>query len=209
MKLLTNTRENTDTNSDKKTTRDYLVEKICNLLKKGQSLYLEGESGFGKSDICEKVAKNLKSEGLPVATLAPGTAKEILIGVAEDLGIDPNDEKEAQNSRYWNIQSDCRKIKKIILTCFFPSTIFAWRRRARASITTLPILQNSITVFAFINSVSKGRRRTYYINGSMFVIFSANQTQFRLIFSIINFINYRISTTIIFPFSSSWQRNHH
>ena len=52
MKLLTNTRENTDTNSDKKTTRDYLVEKICNLLKKGQSLYLEGESGFGKSEIC-------------------------------------------------------------------------------------------------------------------------------------------------------------
>ena len=94
MKLLTNTRENTDTNSDKKTTRDYLVEKICNLLKKGQSLYLEGESGFGKSDICEKVAKNLKSEGLPVATLAPGTAKEILIGVAEDLGIDPNDEND-------------------------------------------------------------------------------------------------------------------
>ena len=40
------------------------------------------------------VAQNLKLQGLPVATLAPGTAKEILIGVAEDLGIDPNDEND-------------------------------------------------------------------------------------------------------------------
>ena len=94
MKLSTKTRENTDTNSNKKTTRDYLVEKVCNLLKNGHSLYFLGESGLGKSNVCEMVAQKLKSEGLPVATLSPGTAKEILIGVAEDLGIDPNDEND-------------------------------------------------------------------------------------------------------------------
>ena len=47
---------------------------------------MEGEFGFGKSNVCEMVAQNLKSQGLPVATLSPGTTKEILIGVAEDLG---------------------------------------------------------------------------------------------------------------------------
>ena len=94
MKLLRKTRENENVDLNNKTTRDYLVERICNLLKTGQSLYLVGESGFGKSNVCEMVAQNLKSQGLPVATLAPGTAKEILIGVAEDLGIDPNDEND-------------------------------------------------------------------------------------------------------------------
>ena len=94
MKLLRKTRENENVDLNNKTTRDCLVERICNLLKTGQSLYLVGKSGFGKSDICEKVAQKLKSEGLPVAILSPGTAKEILIGVAEDLGIDPNDEND-------------------------------------------------------------------------------------------------------------------
>ena len=94
MKLLRKTRENENVDLNNKTTRDCLVERICNLLKTGQSLYLVGESGFGKSDICEKVAQNLKSEGLPVATLSPGTAKEILIGIAENLGIDPHDEND-------------------------------------------------------------------------------------------------------------------
>ena len=76
MKLSTKTRENTDTNSNKKTTRDYLVEKVCNLLKNGHSLYFLGESGLGKSNVCEMVAQKLKSEGLPVATLSPALQRK-------------------------------------------------------------------------------------------------------------------------------------
>ncbi|MGD1715680.1 hypothetical protein ACP6PK_20205 [Dapis sp. BLCC M172] len=71
--------------------RSHLKEKIVGLLKKGQSLYITGEASSGKSNLCEAIAQSLKSERLPVATLAPGTAKEILIGVCEDLGIDPNE----------------------------------------------------------------------------------------------------------------------
>ncbi len=74
--------------------RNHLKEKIVSLLKKGQSLYVTGEAGSGKSNLCEAIAESLKSEGLPVATLAPGTAKEILLGVCEDLGIDPHDEND-------------------------------------------------------------------------------------------------------------------
>ena len=74
--------------------RQDLVLKIARLLKQGQSLFIKGEAGSGKTYLAEAIARELKSQELPVAMLSPGTAKEILIGVAESLGIDPNNEND-------------------------------------------------------------------------------------------------------------------
>ena len=74
--------------------RQDLVLKIVKLLKQGQSLFVKGEAGSGKTHLAEAIAAELKSQGLPVAMLSPGTAKEILTGVAESFGIDTNNEND-------------------------------------------------------------------------------------------------------------------
>ena len=104
-----------------------------------------------------------------------------------------------RNLRYWNINFTFRKEKKIILAILFPHTIFTFRRRKRGNRRDC----YSIAIFAFINGGSLWIRDTYFINGSMLVIFSTKQTFFKL-FSIVNWINFRISTTIYFFLSSCW-----
>lgn len=105
--------------SNKCRARFQLKKKVISLLKKGQSLYITGEAGSGKSDLCEAIAQDLRSEKLPVSTLSPGTAKEILLGVCEDLGVDPNDEKDKPLSvpAMRNELTELLKLRSCFLIC--------------------------------------------------------------------------------------------
>jgi hypothetical protein len=74
--------------------REKLALQICSVLKSGQSLYLKGEAGIGKTWLANRVFNLLKKEEVKTAKLSPGSAKDILTEVAESFGIDTLNEKE-------------------------------------------------------------------------------------------------------------------
>jgi hypothetical protein len=81
-------------NQSTKTSRTVLIEKVLKVLKNGQSLYLKGEAGIGKSWLCSFILTALKKEGIKAAKMSPGTAKDILTEIAESFGINTFNEKE-------------------------------------------------------------------------------------------------------------------
>lgn len=74
--------------------RERLALQICSVLKSGQSLYLKGEVGIGKTWLANRVFDILKKQGVKVAKLSPGSAKDILTEVAETFGVNTLNEKE-------------------------------------------------------------------------------------------------------------------
>jgi hypothetical protein len=62
--------------------------RIVASLQAAESLLVVGESGIGKSTLTWFVAEDLKVQGFQVAVVKPSTAKQFLISIADQLGVD-------------------------------------------------------------------------------------------------------------------------
>ena len=65
--------------------------RISAVLRSGSSLLIVGESGIGKSVLGEAVAQELRDEGYLVAFIHPASTKQLLLRVAEQLGVETQD----------------------------------------------------------------------------------------------------------------------
>jgi hypothetical protein len=63
-------------------------ERIVASLLAGQSLFVLGEAGSGKTAVLEFVADELKAQGFPVVRINPSTAKQIMTELAQGFGLD-------------------------------------------------------------------------------------------------------------------------
>lgn len=62
--------------------------RIAAVLRSGSSLLIVGESGIGKTVLGGAVAAELQDEGYRVAIIQPATTKQLMITLAEQLGVD-------------------------------------------------------------------------------------------------------------------------
>lgn len=63
-------------------------ERIVASLLAGQSLFVLGEAGSGKSALLQFVVDELKAQGFPVVAIAPSTAKQMMTELAQGFGLD-------------------------------------------------------------------------------------------------------------------------
>ena len=68
--------------------RETEKNRIVEVVKTGSSLLVVGESGAGKTTLADFVAADLRASGLAVAEVSPATAKQALLDLAEQLGLE-------------------------------------------------------------------------------------------------------------------------
>ncbi len=64
------------------------LRRILAALKANSPILVAGEEGSGKSVLCKAVCEQLSNEGFTVALCEPATPKQMLIEIAEQLGVD-------------------------------------------------------------------------------------------------------------------------
>lgn len=77
-----------DSSSEAKLYRLQEKNRIVATLQADSSLLVIGEAGSGKSVLAQAVGLELKALGFPVAIAQPATAKQTLISIAEQFGIE-------------------------------------------------------------------------------------------------------------------------
>jgi len=65
--------------------------RIVAALQANSSLLVIGEAGCGKSVLAKAVAEELEVLGFPVAVVKPATAKQTIVNIANQLGVDTED----------------------------------------------------------------------------------------------------------------------
>lgn len=65
--------------------------RISAVLRSGSSLLVVSEAGMGKSVLGSAIAEELQQEGYLVAGVQPATTKQLLLRIAEQLGVDSTD----------------------------------------------------------------------------------------------------------------------
>jgi AAA domain len=65
--------------------------RVVAVLRSRSSLLVVGESGIGKTVLAEAVAEELRQTGCALAIVQPATTKQLMIRVAEQLGVETQD----------------------------------------------------------------------------------------------------------------------
>ncbi|MDF5725451.1 MAG: ATP-binding protein, partial [Rhizonema sp. PD37] len=78
----------TDANSTFRLYRQDELKRICASLLANGSILVTGEQGSGKSVLAWGVVEKLREDGFTVAFVEPATTKQMLVSIAEELGVE-------------------------------------------------------------------------------------------------------------------------